>query len=212
MAKFLAMILAITVALLLMVQFGLDPRGEAQPATTSRPPSASPLTAPSLNTALPDSLIAPATASGASSPKGSPTAASASGGTAANRGRNMEYVDPKEQIVNDLLLGDRNPFMPPRYILEREYVRPEEGIDNKMEAIRRWPLYDYQIVGIIWDVRNPKAMVKDRNGNLHIVRRNNRIGNQEGIISDINEGEIIVVEKKTPKVLSMVKVESTKGN
>lgn len=120
------------------------------------------------------------------------------------------FVDNKDQIINDMLLGDRNPFMPPRYILEMEYyVEPQRNvpvidpIDGKMEAIRRWPLNDYQVLGIIWDVRSPKALVRDRNGTLHIVKKNQRIGNAEGLISEINEGELLVLEKGVPKTLKL---------
>lgn len=133
-----------------------------------------------------------------------------SSGLFADGEKGSDFVDNKEKIINDMLIGDRNPFMPPRYILEMEYyVEPQRNtpvidpIDGKMEAIRRWPLNDYQVLGIIWDVKSPKALVRDRNGTLHIVKKNQRIGNSEGLISEINEGELLVVEKGIPRTLKL---------
>lgn len=122
------------------------------------------------------------------------------------------YIDPKEIAINELLVGERNPFIPPRYILELEYSKPMDSIDDRMEAIRRWPLVEYSLVGVIWDVNNPRAMIKDRAGTLHILKKNNRIGNEEGVVSQINEGEIVVVEKNIPKILTILKKTFVKSN
>lgn len=100
-------------------------------------------------------------------------------------------------------LGERDPFAPPKYIKEKLLVKPEEVIDSQMEAIRRWPLSDYRLKGVIWDVKNPKAMIVDKVNTLHLLKKNYRIGNHEGIISQINESEIIVVQKGVPAVLTI---------
>lgn len=110
-----------------------------------------------------------------------------------------------EHIDEELLLGERNPFMPPKYILDMEYVKPEDVvyIDDRMEAIRRWPLSDYVLIGIIWDVRQPKAMIRDKNNTLHLLKKNQRVGNKDGVISQINEGEMIVLERGVPRVVKI---------
>ena len=112
----------------------------------------------------------------------------------------------------DFIQGQRDPFSPPKYIRELEYentkdqgrkIRPEDIIDDQMEAIRRWPLNEYRLLAVIWDVRNPKAMVMDKSNTMHLLKKNYRIGNREGLISEINESEIVVLQNGVPVVLQI---------
>ncbi len=106
---------------------------------------------------------------------------------------------------SDQKLGERDPFLPPKYIRDMELVKVEDLIDKQMEAIRRWPLSEYKLKGIIWDVKNPKALIVDQLGTLHLLKKNYRIGNREGIISEIGESEIVVVQKGVPTVIQIEK-------
>lgn len=108
-------------------------------------------------------------------------------------------------IANDQRLGERDPFLPPKYIRDMELTKLEDIIDKKMEAIRRWPLSEYKLKGIIWDVKNPKAMIVDKVNTLHLVKKNYRIGNREGVISEIGDSEIVVVQKGIPTVIQIDK-------
>ena len=108
---------------------------------------------------------------------------------------------PAEVKISESRLGERDPFLPPKYIRDMLMVKPEDIIDGRMEAIRRWPLSEYKLKGIIWDVRNPKAMIIDKTNTLHLLKKNYRIGNREGLISQINESEIIVIQKGVPIVV-----------
>lgn len=95
----------------------------------------------------------------------------------------------------------RDPFAKPKSILEKEIevskpiIDPSVYIDTRIEAIRRYPLRNYSLVGIIFDVENPKAMVKDPDNNMHLLTITQRIGNQEGQIVKIERGELVVEEK-----------------
>jgi Tfp pilus assembly protein PilP len=109
---------------------------------------------------------------------------------------------------SDQKLGERDPFLPPKYIRDMELVKVEDLIDKQMEAIRRWPLSEYKLKGIIWDVKNPKALIVDQLGTLHLLKKNYRIGNREGIISEIGDSEIIVVQKGVPTVIQIEKTVS----
>lgn len=131
---------------------------------------------------------------------------------------NKEDLDNGQQAINDIVLGERDPFQKPKYIqeMEEEAVKAgniveEDREDSMIEAIRRWPLLDYKPIAIIWDVKNPKVMVSDRQGTMHLLRKNYRIGNKEGIITAINEGEIIVTEKGLPRVLKIDKNSQNQG-
>lgn len=98
--------------------------------------------------------------------------------------------------------GARDPFAKPKSLLDREaeanrpVIDPAVYIDSRIEPIRRWPLRSYRLVAIIFDVENPKAMIKDPEGTMHLVSRSQRIGNQEGVITAIERGEVKVEEKE----------------
>lgn len=113
-----------------------------------------------------------------------------------------------------VILGERDPFQRPKYIddLEAEELakanvisKTEMAEDERVEAIRRWPIKDYKPIAVIWDVQNPKVMVVDRKGTMHLLKKNYRIGNRNGMITAINEGEIVVVEAGVPNVMKIEK-------
>lgn len=100
--------------------------------------------------------------------------------------------------------GNRNksPFMIPTELYNRvkqmQTVKtsPSEGtVDSQIEVRRRWPLRDYTLVAVMWDVKSPKAMIADRENKLHVFRVKDYIANSEGYVSEITNGEVIVVER-----------------
>lgn len=122
-------------------------------------------------------------------------------------------VQPKEvqKGVAQILIGDRDPFQRPKYIEDMEedeltkVPAVENAEDERVEAIRRWPIKDYKPIAVIWDVQNPKVMIVDRKGTMHLLKKNYRIGNKNGMITAINEGEIIVIESGVPNVMKIEK-------
>lgn len=114
-----------------------------------------------------------------------------------------------KSYVGELSNPDRDPFRKPLYILELEEksLKPQKTeevrIDDKIEAIRRWPLRDYRLVGVIWDVKSPKAMIVDPSNTMHLLKRNYRIGDKDGIISAISEGTITVIQDNIPVVMDI---------
>ncbi|MBC7754836.1 MAG: pilus assembly protein PilP [Moraxellaceae bacterium] len=118
----------------------------------------------------------------------------------------QDLTNGTKQISNGL--GARDPFQRPKYIddIEADLNRNanlDSTEDERVEAIRRWPLRDYRATAIMWDIKDPKVMVVDRKGTLHLLKKNYRIGNRNGIITAIHEGEIIVTENKIPVVISI---------
>lgn len=93
--------------------------------------------------------------------------------------RTYEY-DPKDK---------RDPFQP--YFGQMELL-PGNSVGPVM-YLQRFELDQLEIVGIIWDVSRPKAMIKDPNGTLHVVEQNAKIGKDNGYIGVIREGEIVIV-------------------
>jgi type IV pilus assembly protein PilP len=101
--------------------------------------------------------------------------------------------------------GKRDPFRP--FVAERppvvqdkeEPIVPQPSVMTPVPAVPTTPLQGFdldqlKLVGVIWDVRNPKAMVRDPVGKLHIVRKDTKIGRNSGFVSTIREGEIVVIE------------------
>lgn len=79
------------------------------------------------------------------------------------------------------------------------------GIDPSVEAIRRFPLGSYQLVGIIWDVKRPKAMFMDVSRSIHVLQINDFIGNAKGVITSIQSGSVTVLEGKIPQIIKLKK-------
>jgi Tfp pilus assembly protein PilP len=89
--------------------------------------------------------------------------------------------------------GKRDPFKP------YKNFRPTVDVGNQrittvLEPLQKYELEKLLIVGILWDVKTPRALLKDPDGAVHTVVRNTKIGRNEGIVAAIREGEIVVIE------------------
>lgn len=94
----------------------------------------------------------------------------------------------------------KSPFMIPNelYIKIKKKIGEKPNtidIDDAVEVRLRWPLKEYKLVGVIYDTRKPKAMIADREGKVHVYREKELIANAGGYVAEINNGEVIVVEK-----------------
>lgn len=94
-----------------------------------------------------------------------------------------------EPYVFDMREGRRNPFRMPV---------PNEGSPSDVllpgTPLERFELDELKLVGILWDVKAPKAMIIDPQGEVHIIGKDDRIGRKRGYIAVIREGEVVVVE------------------
>jgi type IV pilus assembly protein PilP len=74
-------------------------------------------------------------------------------------------------------------------------ARPlDAGPKAILEPLQRFDVDRLRVVGILWDVRVPRAMVRDPDGGVHTVIKNSKIGRNEGFVAVIREGEVVVVE------------------
>ena len=94
----------------------------------------------------------------------------------------------------------KSPFMIPNelYIKIKKKMGEKPNlivIDEAVEARLRWPLKEYKLVGVIYDTKKPKAMIADREGKVHVYREKELIANGGGYVAEINNGEVIIVEK-----------------
>lgn len=85
--------------------------------------------------------------------------------------------------------GRRDPFKPytPPLMKSGDSVRP-------LNPLEQFDVDELKLVGILWDVRSPRAMVEDPQRQVHIVEKNERIGRNNGFVAAIREGELVVVE------------------
>lgn len=104
----------------------------------------------------------------------------------------------------------KDPFMLPNHLymkIKRKLgdIQGEGYIDESVEPQRRWALKRYKLVAIIWNVKRPKAMITDAKQELHMFYVNDKIGNSEGVITGISNGEVTINEKGTESKLKMIK-------
>ena len=65
---------------------------------------------------------------------------------------------------------------------------------GKTKPLLQYPLDQFSLKGILWDVKDPRAMFLDPKNNTHFVKPNDRIGRNNGYVAAIREGEVLVVE------------------
>lgn len=126
----------------------------------------------------------------------------------------VQQFIPKDDYQYDPT-GKRDPFKVFRTVRPTNVVNQDHAVKAPeiLEPLQRWELERLQIVGILWDVNKPRAMVKDPDGMVYTVIRNSKIGRNEGFVAAIREGEIVVMETryedgkslKEPRILELKK-------
>lgn len=99
-----------------------------------------------------------------------------------------EYVRPEYPDT-----ARRNPFMP-----SPEVVQPTptaiDGEVRALEPLEQFGLGQLKLVAIVSEVAVPTAMFVDPTGFGHFVKRGDRVGRNGGVIADIRENEVEVIE------------------
>jgi len=97
--------------------------------------------------------------------------------------------------------GKPDPFRP--LIVEKTEIAPKKVAEKAMvEAgatpLERMDLGQFKLVAIIWDIRDPKAMVEDKGGNGYILSKGTAIGKNHGRVTDITPEAVVVAERYEP--------------
>ena len=125
-----------------------------------------------------------------SSPAGSPPATpTSSDPVPVNPNLLPQAVSFLEPYVYDTREGRRNPFRPP---LLADGSLPDVVLPGT--PLERYELDELKVAAIMWDVKSPRAMIIDPQGEVHMLRKDDRIGRKRGYIAAIREGEVVVVE------------------
>jgi type IV pilus assembly protein PilP len=108
---------------------------------------------------------------------------------------------PDESGSSSMFAGYMDPFTYDPQSRADPFVMPvpdkqmaQGGVHGPLLPLQRFELSQLSLVGIIWDVRRPKAMIRDPEMHTHIVGPNTKVGPRNGYIAVIREGEIVVVE------------------
>ena len=89
--------------------------------------------------------------------------------------------------------GRRDPFKP----YGQSQTAQAPGVSEPVappEPLQLFEVNQLKLVGIIWEVKNPKAMIKDPVGKLHMIRKETKVGRNNGFVAAIREGEVVIVE------------------
>lgn len=100
--------------------------------------------------------------------------------------------------------GLRDPFFPARGIQPQRPTEPQlSGPTNEKppeldydpkDPLQAFELREYRLVAVLWDVREPKAMVSTPDGKVWTIRQKVRLGRAGAVVAAIRESEIVIVE------------------
>jgi len=109
---------------------------------------------------------------------------------------NSDYLNDKNYIQTFLepfiydVDGRRDPFVP----FNEQGAIVGDNVNSVLLPLQRFELSEIRLVGIIWNIRMPKAMFIDPNKRIHILKKDDRIGRRNGYLAAIREGEVVIVE------------------
>ncbi len=101
--------------------------------------------------------------------------------------RNMEF---KPFIY--LERGRRNPFLKPRGEEKINEAPIKEALQGT--GLEGYDVFNFELTAVIWDVKYPKALVKDSVGKIYVIEEGTKIGRSNGYVVKIREGEVVIVE------------------
>lgn len=118
-------------------------------------------------------------------------------------------VSPEEYVYDPT--GRRDPFRPYRIIRTDTVKTPVPGTspESLLEPLQRYDLDQLAVMGILWDVRQPRALLRDGDGRIHTIVKNTKLGRNSGYVAAIREGEVVVIESiddESGKVIKRTRV------
>jgi type IV pilus assembly protein PilP len=108
-----------------------------------------------------------------------------SGGSSSGLAELEGFLEP---FIYDLP-NRRDPFL-----AFAEFIPQEEGPARALTPAQRYALEELRLVGVMWEIKDPKAMFMDPDNEVLVLGRDESIGNRNGYIAAIREGEVVVVE------------------
>ena len=111
--------------------------------------------------------------------------------SAVSENQNMKPSDLLSGIIEDYTYNPanrRDPFLP------YGSTDTDGNVLGPLFPLQKFDVDQLKLIGIIWDVKDPKAMILDPSGKGYVVKANERVGRHSGYIAKIRENEIVIVE------------------
>lgn len=86
--------------------------------------------------------------------------------------------------------GRRDPFRPFTLDLQRADT-PEDAI---LSPLQRYEIAQLKLIGLVLDLRTPRAMLQDSSGMGYIITPGTPIGRRHGVVKSIEPGRVVVEE------------------
>jgi Tfp pilus assembly protein PilP len=82
--------------------------------------------------------------------------------------------------------GKRDPFQPFR---QSAWVR-----EDAQGPLMAYELEQLSVVAVVWDTDNPRALIADPRGDMHVVKEGSPIGKNDGLVIHIGDNMVLVKE------------------
>jgi len=107
--------------------------------------------------------------------------------------------------------GKRDPFLPFIKLLEKDNNASQHPSTKLLPPIKKYPVQEFRLVGVMWIGDEPRAMVVDPEKNTYFLVLGDEIGNKNGKIIEIRDNGILVEERSyVEDVFGAVKEKKTK--
>lgn len=126
------------------------------------------------------------------------------------------FLDDNEKFIFDPTLK-RDPFqiIGISDIIKKAESKGSVGAEAIVitDPLQKTDLNDFKVIGIMWEGQKPKAIIQDKSNRNHLIFTGTRIGNKNGYVAMIREGQIVVMEYvdeegkvvKKPRTLEIVR-------
>ena len=101
----------------------------------------------------------------------------------------LQKRNPKPESPKFIRKVNRDPFRPPS-VQARTGTRSRDNLS----PLERFELGQLKLVGIVWDVKEPRAMIEDSAGLGYTILVGTPIGASEGRVKGIHRDQVVVEE------------------
>ncbi len=130
------------------------------------------------------------------------------GGAQEQQKTDITSIKPQEPAVPSA--GRRDPFKPFIKIIEKKEVGQE--VSKSLPPLKRYPLEQFRLTGIMFVGRRPKAMIVDPEKNTYFLGVGDEIGDKQGRIVEVRNNAILVEEKRSfEDVFGQKKIETKRS-
>jgi len=101
----------------------------------------------------------------------------------------LQKKNSESELAKFVRKGNRDPFRPPSI-----QARTDTRSRDNLSPLERFELGQLKVVGIVWDVKEPRAMIEDNAGLGYTILVGTPIGTSEGRVKGIHRDQVVVEE------------------